>query len=101
MILIACIDDNKGMMFNHRRQSQDRVLRRHILDMVGDSNLWMNEYSVKMFEKDSEGQMQEHIQVDEDFLRKAAEDEYCFVETFDCGPDMFPENGKCGSSSTV
>ena len=25
MILIVCIDDNKGMMFNHRRQSQDRV----------------------------------------------------------------------------
>ena len=34
MILIVCIDDNKGMMFNHRRQSQDGVLRRHILDMV-------------------------------------------------------------------
>ena len=27
MILIVCIDDNKGMMFNHRRQSQDGVLR--------------------------------------------------------------------------
>ena len=25
MILIVCVDDNKGMMFNHRRQSQDRV----------------------------------------------------------------------------
>ena len=25
------------------------------------------------------------------FLEKAAEGEYCFVETFDCGPDMFPE----------
>ncbi len=35
MILIVCVDDNKGMMFNHRRQSQDRVLRRHILDMSG------------------------------------------------------------------
>ena len=47
MILIVCIDDNKGMMFNHRRQSQDRVLRRHILDMVGNGKLWMNEYSGK------------------------------------------------------
>ena len=27
MIVIACLDDNGGMMFNHRRQSQDRVLR--------------------------------------------------------------------------
>ena len=27
MKLIVCIDEKKGMMFNHRRQSQDRVLR--------------------------------------------------------------------------
>ena len=26
MIVIACLDDNGGMMFNHRRQSQDRML---------------------------------------------------------------------------
>ena len=52
MILIVCVDDNKGMMFNHRRQSQDRVLRRHILDRVGDAKLWMNGYSAKMFEKE-------------------------------------------------
>ena len=25
MIIIACTDDNQGMLFNHRRQSQDRV----------------------------------------------------------------------------
>lgn len=30
MIVIACLDDNGGMMFNHRRQSQDRMLRAHI-----------------------------------------------------------------------
>ncbi len=24
MIVIACLDDNGGMMFNHRRQSQDQ-----------------------------------------------------------------------------
>ena len=52
MILIVCVDDNKGMMFNHRPQRQDRVLRRHILDRVGDAKLWMNGYSAKMVEKD-------------------------------------------------
>ena len=35
MIVIACLDDNGGMMFNHRRQSQDRVLRAHIAALVG------------------------------------------------------------------
>ncbi len=91
MILIVCIDDNKGMMFNHRRQSQDRVLRRHILDMVGNGKLWMNEYSGKMFAKDSEELLQGPVQTDEDFLKKASSGEYCFVETNSCGLDMFPD----------
>lgn len=91
MILIACIDDNKGMMFNHRRQSQDRVLRQHILDMVGDAKLWMNEYSAKLFAKDHDGLLQECIQADEDFLKKASKGEYCFVEDADCSEDMFPD----------
>ena len=65
MILIVCVDDNKGMMFNHRRQSQDRVLRRHILDRVGDAKLWMNGYSAKMFEKDESEQVRKCLIVDE------------------------------------
>lgn len=36
MIVIACLDDNGGMMFNHRRQSQDSVLRAHIAELVGE-----------------------------------------------------------------
>ncbi|MFR2319785.1 MAG: ribonuclease Z [Enterocloster sp.] len=91
MILIVCIDDNKGMMFNHRRQSQDGVLRRHILDMVGNGKLWMNEYSGKMFAKDSEELLHGPVQADEDFLKKASSGEYCFVETNSCGLDMFPD----------
>ena len=79
MILIVCVDDNKGMMFNHRRQSQDRVLRRHILDRVGDAKLWMNGYSAKMFEKDESEQVRKCLIVDEDFLKKAAKGEYCFA----------------------
>ena len=27
MNIIICLDDNNGMMFNKRRQSQDRILR--------------------------------------------------------------------------
>ena len=97
MILIVCIDDNKGMMFNHRRQSQDRVLRQHILDMVGDGKLWMNEYSGKMFAKDSEELLHGPVQTDEDFLKKASSGEYCFVETNSCGVDMFPDTANIES----
>ena len=31
MIVIICIDEKKGMMFHNRRQSQDRILREHII----------------------------------------------------------------------
>lgn len=45
---ILCIDDDFGMMFNHRRQSQDRILRKHIMEEW--KQLYMTEYSEKMFE---------------------------------------------------
>ena len=38
MILIVCVDDHNGMMFNHRRQSQDRILRGDILELTGRKN---------------------------------------------------------------
>ena len=76
MKVIVCVDDCGGMMFNHRRQSQDRVLKEDILNNLNGSRLWMNAYSAKMF-------LQEEnplITVDEDFLQKAQEEDFCFVE---------------------
>ena len=49
MILIAAADDSYGMMFNHRRQSQDRVLRQRMLELTAGHTLWMNAYSAKQF----------------------------------------------------
>ena len=41
MIIMVCVDDNNGMMFNKRRQSQDRVLRQRMLELAGEKKLWM------------------------------------------------------------
>lgn len=34
MRVIVCVDDNGGMLFNHRRQSRDRVLCERVLQMA-------------------------------------------------------------------
>ena len=44
MTLIVCVDDNMGMLFNHRRQSKDVVVRERILKQAEGKHLWiMNE----------------------------------------------------------
>lgn len=81
MILIACVDDNLGMLFNNRRQSMDSVLRGRILTMCAGKKLWMNAYSRKQFNTDAEG-----ITVDENFMSKAGSDDYCFAENISVKP---------------
>jgi hypothetical protein len=76
MIVIICIDDNFGMMFNHRRQSKDRILLEDMIDYSKEKNLYMNEYSYKLFS----GFNPENLIVDNEFLDNAGTGEYCFVE---------------------
>ena len=64
MILIVCVDDHNGMMFNHRRQSQDRVLRADVLELTVGKVLWMNAYSRKQFTESGA----DEIRVNETFL---------------------------------
>lgn len=80
MILIVCTDDNGGMLFNHRRQSQDIKLRERILNITSGCTLLMNEYSREMF-----GDYPQ-IRTDSYFLDNALDDDYCFVEDVDIRP---------------
>ena len=65
MIVFVCVDERNGMMFNHRRLSQDRELRLYILKLTAASKLWMNQYSRSQFPEDAS------IQADENFLSLA------------------------------
>ena len=80
MIVIVCIDDNNGMMFNNRRQSQDAILREDILALARDGQLRMNAYSKKQFPGESP------VRIQADFLEKAEPGDFCFVEDRDIGP---------------
>jgi len=75
MTVIVCVDDDNGMMFNHRRQSQDKLLRERVISHLKGYSHWMNIYSAEQFSDYADS-----ITVDDAFLQKAAPDDYCFVE---------------------
>ncbi len=79
MIVIACVDDNNGMLFHQRRQSRDIALYNHILQLTEGKKLLMNEYSAKQFLKEEH----QNVIVQSDFLDIAQEQDYCFVENTD------------------
>ena len=51
MIVIVCVDNNLGMMFNNRRQSRDIEVVKKIIEFTKGSSLWMNKYSYELFEE--------------------------------------------------
>lgn len=75
MKIILTLDDDNGMMFHKRRQSQDAAVREKIREITEGEKLWLNDYSAGQF-----ADMGIDISVDEDFLSKAGTGEYCFVE---------------------
>ena len=82
MKIIVAIDDNNGLLFNHRRLSKDRELRKRMLELVGDGKLLIGEFSRKQF-RDELQEMPEKIVVDDDFLQRADDGAYCFIEDAD------------------
>ncbi len=81
MILITCVDDAGGLLFNNRRQSQDRILRKEILAQVSGQKLWMDAYTAAIFEGENAS-----IEVAEDFLQKAGPKEYALLEDREAAP---------------
>ncbi len=82
MIVIVCVDDNGGMMFNNRRQSRDCNLTSKIIDLTKNNCLWLNKYSAELFENTDNS----NINTDDAFLSEASNGEYCFVENNDLSP---------------
>lgn len=79
MIILVCLDDKNGMMFGTRRQSKDSVLRDRILNDCMGKNLYMNSYSYKMFQENTNN----FSICRDDFLSAAGEGDVCFVENDD------------------
>ena len=76
MNVIVCLDDKNGMLFNKRRQSQDRILRADLKEFIKDKDLYMNNYSYKLYKDIDNG----NIKVSENFLEQCTENGFCLVE---------------------
>lgn len=75
MNVIICLDNKNGMLFNNRRQSQDRKVIEDIQKETTVSDLWVTPYSKALF-KDS-------CMVSQRPWEKAGKKEYCFLEEVD------------------
>ena len=75
MKIFICIDNDKGMLFNNRRQSRDSKLLEKIAEIVQNNKLWITEFSKNLFEND--------VVIDNDMLDKALEEDFCFVENLE------------------
>lgn len=75
MIVILCLDDKKGMMFNNRRQSKDKFVIQDILKLVDGKKLFISSYSESLFQG-----LESKLIIDDNFLNNATEEDYCFVE---------------------
>ena len=76
MHTIICLDDDNGMLFHDRRQSQDVKLRADVLEQLGERMLWMNAYSARQFADAEDAR----IHISDSFLEEAGKDDFCFVE---------------------
>ena len=75
MIVAVCVDDKLGMLFNNRRQSKDREVRKDLLSLT-PGTLWVNAYTAKQFTEEE----QPCLNIQEDYLTHISEDDICFVE---------------------
>lgn len=80
MNVIVCLDDRDGMTFNHRRQSRDRFVYKHIAEHSAGL-VYMNTYSAPLF-----SDYPDRICVIDDFLQLCGREDWCFLENADITP---------------
>lgn len=75
---VICVDDKMGVMFNHRRQSQDSELRKWISERLDEKKLFMDTYTFGQF-SDISPELIAAAQ-DDDYLSVMSDGDVCFAE---------------------
>lgn len=82
MTLILCVDDQGGLAFHNRRQSQDRAVRTDMLELCKDHALCVTPYTAHQFDAEE----QARLTIVQTGFEHAAQDVYCFLENIDIIP---------------
>ena len=85
MKIAICVDKSNGILFGGNRLSQDSILRNKLIELAGNGKLCMNEYSAKQVDSN------DRLQVCEDFLLSAGQNDICFVENVEIPMDKVSE----------
>ena len=76
MTAIICLDEENGVSFNNRRQSQDRYLMHDIMKTVGFASIAIENYSALLFSN-----LAARLRIVDDIYNH--DEPYCFVERHD------------------
>ena len=49
MKLVVCLDENNGIKFFGKRQSQDELQRKNLFELIGNLKLFLTEYSYDLY----------------------------------------------------
>lgn len=79
MKVIICMDDTNGIMFNHRRQSQDKLIRAKIFSILNGYRLFVSHYTAKQFTTEE----CRKLSVVDEPLAEAGPDDFCFAEDYE------------------
>lgn len=86
MKLIVCLSDNGGISFCGKRQSRDKLQIEQMLTLIGESRLFITEYSAPLFEENYK-----NIIVSNNPFELAKNDDYCFIENIEIPNLSFKE----------
>lgn len=75
MVVIVCLDEQNGMLFNDRRLSRDSVLIEDAIRYAAGSVIWVDSYSAELFSA-----VPDAVNVCDTPLRMVPDDGICFVE---------------------
>ena len=75
MNLIVCLDDKNGYSFASRRQTKDRVQLNDMLAFVGKNNLFLTDYSSKLF-----SEIPANVKITNTPQQSADTGDFCFIE---------------------